>query len=121
MDIQAVQRALDAVSSATTDGPSGTGRRRTMTCITVAHRLAAVRDADRIYFVRDGRVLESGTHDELLADGASSSAYARLMRSQLQQQQQMEPTQTEAEGPHPHPPQKKKPYQEAGDCDENKI
>ncbi|HEX4623470.1 MAG TPA: ATP-binding cassette domain-containing protein [Solirubrobacteraceae bacterium] len=39
------------------------------TALVVAHRLTTVRDADRIVALEDGRVVESGTHDELLAAG----------------------------------------------------
>ena len=37
------------------------------TCFVVAHRLSTVRSADRILVVRDGNVVESGTHPELMA------------------------------------------------------
>lgn len=50
------------------------------TVIVIAHRLATVRRADRIYVVEGGRVVESGTHDELVA---RAGAYARLAALQL--------------------------------------
>ena len=49
------------------------------TTITIAHRLSTIKDADVIYVMGDGLVLESGTHDDLLeADGA----YSRLVHAQ---------------------------------------
>ena len=40
---------------------------RGKTVITIAHRLATVRNADQILVVEDGRIAESGTHDQLIA------------------------------------------------------
>ena len=40
---------------------------RDKTCFVVAHRLSTVRHADRILVVRDGDIVESGVHAELMA------------------------------------------------------
>ncbi len=51
------------------------------TSIVIAHRLSTVRDADRILVLDKGRVLESGTHDELISD--VGGLYHSLSRLQL--------------------------------------
>ena len=52
--------------------------RRNRTVIVIAHRLSTIRDADRIVVMERGRIVESGTHDTLVAAGG---AYARLLAS----------------------------------------
>jgi ATP-binding cassette subfamily B protein len=46
----------------------------------IAHRLSTVRAADQILVVEGGRIVERGTHDELVAAGGR---YAELSRTQL--------------------------------------
>jgi ATP-binding cassette subfamily B protein len=50
------------------------------TTILISHRTSTVRDADQIVVLRDGRIIERGTHDELLARGGY---YADLYEKQL--------------------------------------
>ncbi|OWY62654.1 ABC transporter, partial [cyanobacterium TDX16] len=53
------------------------------TAVVIAHRLSTIRAADQILVVEAGRILERGTHDELLAAGGR---YAELHRTQFAEQ-----------------------------------
>ena len=48
------------------------------TAIVIAHRLATIRQADRIIVLRDGRIIETGNHDQLVAEGGLYSTLYRL-------------------------------------------
>ena len=50
------------------------------TVVIVSHRLSTVVDCDRIYVMEDGRIVEHGTHDEMIQRGG---AYFRLARHQM--------------------------------------
>ena len=66
----AVQHALDAALASRTS-------------LVIAHRLSTVRHADQILVVEDGRIVQSGTHESLLAQGG---LYADLYRTQFADQ-----------------------------------
>jgi ABC-type multidrug transport system fused ATPase/permease subunit len=53
--------------------------RRRRTTFVIAHRLSTILSSDRILVLDDGRLVEEGTHDELLALGGR---YARLYERQ---------------------------------------
>jgi ATP-binding cassette subfamily B protein len=54
------------------------------TTITIAHRLSTVRQADQIIVLQKGRIVERGTHDELVSQGGTYSEL--VMRSHLDRQ-----------------------------------
>jgi ATP-binding cassette subfamily B multidrug efflux pump len=74
--------ALSAVDTATEHAILGRldRVRVTRTCVLVAHRISTVRDADLILVLVAGRVVERGTHDELVAAGG---VYADMHQRQL--------------------------------------
>jgi ATP-binding cassette subfamily B protein len=52
---------------------------RGRTTLLISHRISTVRDADMIVYLRDGKIIEQGSHDELLA---KRGAYYKLYRRQ---------------------------------------
>ena len=72
---RAVQQALDELA-------------RGRTTITIAHRLSTIRDADQILVLDDGRIVERGTHEELVQLGGR---YAALLSGAAIDDEQEEP------------------------------
>ncbi|AOS63465.1 ABC transporter ATP-binding protein [Actinoalloteichus hymeniacidonis] len=78
---------LDSTSEAAVQAALGealTGR----TSVVIAHRLSTVRAADLILVIEDGRVVERGTHTELLA---ANGRYEQLYRTQFDESEEVEP------------------------------
>ena len=63
-----VQRALDHITQ------------KNITTIVIAHRLSTIKNSDLIYVMNKGKIIERGTHNELLELNGS---YAALVKSQL--------------------------------------
>jgi ATP-binding cassette, subfamily B, multidrug efflux pump len=73
--------SVDAQTAAEIIGELGKARGGRM-CLIVSQRLAAVRDADQIVVLDEGRIVERGTHASLLRQGGR---YAAMYRRELQQ------------------------------------
>jgi ATP-binding cassette subfamily B protein len=69
MDAHSEQQALEAIWDEATDRIT----------VLISHRLSAVRRADRVYMLSHGRIVESGTHEDLLKNG---DKYAEMFDTQ---------------------------------------
>ena len=63
-----------------TDQESMDALKGQITLVVIAHRLATLEGVDRVLVLRDGHLVETGTHQELLE---GDTVYSRLFRSQL--------------------------------------
>ena len=79
-----VQEAIDQMLASGRNQGAGTG----MTVMVVAHRLSTIKNADVIFVVQDGQVVEEGSHSELIKN--PDGAYSSLIRRQMNVQKKLE-------------------------------
>ena len=60
---------------------------RNVTTILISHRFSTVRQADRICVLEHGRVVELGTHDELMASGGRYKTMFELQASRFEEEE----------------------------------
>merc|ERR1711959_24568 len=88
-----VQQALDDLLT-----------KRQRTSIVIAHRLSTIRDSDKIFVVDEGRIVEEGTHDELMAIGDIGFYFQLNTRPEPEQNNSPAAAAAESDSPKQYPP-----------------
>jgi len=67
LDVQSIQLVQDSLNRIKEE--------QNLTVLVIAHRISTIKDADRIFVLAQGRVVESGNHDQLLREGGVYASY----------------------------------------------
>jgi ABC-type multidrug transport system fused ATPase/permease subunit len=88
LDAESEHMVQQAIDNMIARGKNNESDNTAMTVIIVAHRLSTVRNADRIFVIKDGNVVEDGSHDDLVKN--PEGPYSLLISRQMEAQQKLE-------------------------------